>query len=110
VSVSLVLGLLEEDDASLRDTCDFADRMAQLPGVRCYCNVIIPLPGSPAWEAFMASGGAGRWSRALDYELNAVRHDFICSHTRVKGGLDRLLRERDAILARNDLDVVELAR
>lgn len=110
VSVSLVLGLLGEDDASLSETCRFAAHVAQLTGVRCYCNVIMPLPGSPAWDVFMSSAAGRKWSRALDFNLEAVRHDFIRNHTTVTGGVERLLKERNLILARNDLQQLEFAR
>ncbi|MCG2775877.1 MAG: radical SAM protein [Desulfobacterales bacterium] len=110
VSASFVLGLIGEDDASLAETCSFAEQLSHLSGVRCYCNVIIPLPGSPAWAEFMASGVGERWSRALDYRLDSVREDFIRTHTRITGGLDRLLKERDIILANNDLRRLEFAR
>lgn len=110
VSASFVLGLIGEDDASLAETCRFTEQLSYLSGVRCYCNVIMPLPGSPAWSVFMASGAGKNWSRALDYRLDAVRHDFIRTHTSVTGGLDRLLKERDNILASNDLRQLEFAR
>jgi len=110
VSASFVLGLIGEDDSSLAETCTFVDRLTQLSGVRCYCNVIMPLPGSPAWSAFMASGAKVKWSRALDYRLDEVREDFIRTQTSVTGGLERLLQERDSILANNELDRLEFAR
>jgi len=110
VSVSLILGLPGEDDKSILETRRFVDTVVALPKVRCYCNVIIPLPGSPAWSAFLTTSARQRWERALDYELEAVRHDFVRAMTSVTGGLDRLFEERDAILAQNDLARLEYAR
>ncbi len=110
VSVSLVLGLLGEDDKSIGETRRFVDAIAGLPGVQCYCNVIMPLPGSPAWSAFLTSRMGRRWERALDYELGAVRVDFVEAMTSVTGGVDRLFDECDAILSQNGLRKLEYAR
>lgn len=110
VSLSLVLGLIGEDDASILETRRFVETIVELPQVRCYCNVIMPLPGSHAWKAFLASGPGRKWERALDYDLERVRQEFVSTMTDVTGGADRLLEERDAILAQNDLARLEFAR
>ena len=110
VSVSFILGLLVEDDKSIWETRRFVDTIDRLSGVRCYCNVIMPLPGSLAWTAFQANGVGRRWERALDYDLEGVRYDFVNSMMSVTGGVNHLMNERDAILAQNSLPSLEYAR
>lgn len=110
VTASFVLGLIGEDDASLAETCKFIEQISQSSRVRCYCNVIMPLPGSPAWSLFMESKKGKKWLRTINYNLNDVRYDFIRLFTNISGGLDRLLQERDAILSANNLLPLEFAR
>lgn len=110
VSVSLVLGLIGEDEESLRETHKFAEWVSGLEGARCYCNVVIPLPGSPCWTEFTAHDAGKKWLRALDYRLDDVRNDFVKSMTNVRGGVARLFDERDKILDGSGLDRLEFAR
>lgn len=111
VSVSLVLGLIGENEKSLDTTRRFAETVSQWSGVRVYANVIIPLPSSPAWNEFLAHKPMKqKWSRAINYNLEEVRDDFIDIMTDIPGGTAHLFNIRDEILARNDLDFLEFAR
>jgi radical SAM superfamily enzyme YgiQ (UPF0313 family) len=107
VSCSFVLGLLDEDDDSLAETVDLAGKLCRMDGVLTYSNVIIPLMGTHLWqEAFQKQENLPTYlTRAVSYDLAAVRQSYIESATRVTGGMQGLESACDKILEASGLAI-----
>lgn len=112
VSCSFVLGLPTEDEVSLTETKNLALRLMEYDGVRCYFNILIPLPGSKIWKELKLAVGSDNTACAsgLNYDLELARKAAIENLTSVDGGIKRLEAFRDKLLIQNDLDILEYAR
>jgi anaerobic magnesium-protoporphyrin IX monomethyl ester cyclase len=112
VSCSFVLGLLDEDAASLEETVSLTRELHAKPGVLCYGNTIMPLMGSWLWKSTFPNDRS--WpsfiTRALDYDLEAARDLYISEATRLPGGRLALKQACEEILASCQLPVKEYAR
>jgi hypothetical protein len=111
VSCSFVLGLLGEDERSLDETLDLCSELVSKPGVVCYGNVIMPLMGSPLWAKVF--GTSRTWpssiTRALDYDLTAVREIYVEQATKIRD-LNILQDACKALLHLSHLEELEYAR
>jgi len=111
VSCSFVLGLLGEDERSLNETLDLCSELVSKPGVVCYGNVIMPLMGSPLWTKVFGMGTT--WppyiTRALDYDLTAVREIYVEQATKVRN-LNVLQDACKALLHLSHLETLEYAK
>lgn len=110
IYASFVIGLVGEDEDSVFETLQLIEHIRSYPGVRCYVNVIIPLPGSPLWSPFVAELGAepGWLQDPFAYDLTLARRAFLRRWT--KTDLSFLEGARNAALKENGLEVLEYAR
>lgn len=109
VSCSFVLGLLDEDEDSLRETLDLVEILCRKDRVLCYSNVIIPFMGTHLWsEAFSPKRlWPSSVTRAVDYDLRVVRELYVEEATHVMGGLRTLEEACDKILEISGLAINE---
>ncbi len=112
VSCSFVLGLLDEDEASLDETVSLTCELHAKPDVLCYGNIIMPLMGSWLWKSTFPEDR--QWpsfiTRALDYDLEAARDLYISEATKLPGGRHILQQACEEILASCQLPIKEYAR
>lgn len=106
VYASFVVGLIGEDEDSLQETRYIIDKLRIYPGVRCYVNVIIPLPGSPLWSSFEQYYPSN--NNPFEYNLFEARTQFLKLHTSTD--LNTLNEFRNEVLSVNNLPILEYAR
>lgn len=110
IYASFVIGLVGEDMESLEETRSLFYELRQFPGVRCYCNIVLPLPGSPLWRPFLQNlRTQPAWlDNPFVYDTDEVRNLFLSLQTNVD--LDLLKSVRAELLSLNNLEVLEYAR
>ena len=114
VSASFVVGLIGEDEESLAETASLCEELYSYGPdlIKCYCNVIIPLPGSLIWKRMIEKLGSNHVGcrSGLSYNLEISRNAAINNLTFIDGGVARLESFRDQILSYNGLRILEYAR
>ncbi len=110
IYASFVIGLIGEDLESIEETRSLFAELRSFPGVRCYCNIVLPLPGSPLWAPFTQDIDQKKpWiSNPFFYDSDDMRNLFLQNHTNVD--LETLKAVRAELLSLNGLEVLEYAR
>jgi len=85
VYASFVIGQLDEDEESLKETYDLIKILSAYSNVKCNCNVIVPLPHSNLWQPFVDSLDKIPLSISdpFEYDYREITNMFLKSHTKV---------------------------
>jgi radical SAM superfamily enzyme YgiQ (UPF0313 family) len=111
VSASFVLGLIGEEKRTVDRTISFISDIKKLGDVTIYCNLNIPLPGSPQWRLMMSDIHIrNTYQHMYKYNIEDLRELYIRKFTKITGGLRYLKEIRDMILAENNMPLFEYAR
>jgi len=114
VSASFVVGLIDEDRESLRETQELFEELHFIGAnnVKCYCNVVIPLPGSYIWAKMVEKLGDNHIAceSGFNYNIENSRKAVVEYLANVDGGVSTLEAFRDKMLDFSGLRILEYAR